>query len=137
MALDWKWDENIPQKIKDDKKSDEMVRQFLDAFAKDRLDFTGSSHATFCDDQDDEPETPSVDYRPQWKIDNENNFKKHVAEMEEWLKANDMRHHPYVKAAFERFLETADPETTLSINYYDKGDALRDYDDYEDLFYGV
>ena len=138
MALAWTWDENIPQEIKNDKKSDVMVQRFILALAREsKSDFASPRRtSSYESDLGEEERQVPVDVRPQWKIDNERRFRQHVAEMEEWLNQTGMRNHPAVGSAFDRFVQWSDPETTIEINYYTRGDALRDYDDYEDFMSG-
>lgn len=136
MALTWTWDENIPKEKKQNKKSDEMVQRFVLLLANESKTFTPTVRNYVPEYSSAKDEKTPVDVRPQWKIDNEARFKKHVAEMEEWLDATGMRNHPSVGSAFNRFVQWTDPETAAEFTYYNKGDALRDYDDYEDFMCG-
>ena len=138
VALNWTWDENIPEAIRKSSNGDDMVNNFITIMVNQRVAASSPRKTYFEDPEEEEEEIVQepVDLRPAWKIKNEQEFNKHVAEMKEWLEETGMDTHPAVGTAFEEFLRWSNPETTISINYYTKGDALRDYDDYEDFMAG-
>ena len=140
MALTYRWDENIPEDIKkNNTKGDEMVDRFLLLCAN--ANYSGSSpRVIFCgkldEEEDEEPVKPAPDLRPEWQIRNAEAFEKHVAHMRKFLDETGIDTHIAVAPEFERFVNNSIPELTTPLDYYDEGDAMRDYWDYEDWMAG-